>query len=126
MPPIQLPLKNQLEVNVPVQSLWACVETVDAATSAIAASNVDETNLPAARAGDVAPRHDRMDDSRRGLDRNVSPQSIGNANSQKRVASAPGITETRGAKFQGATGATKHNLRPDCRNCGDGECSFVF
>ena len=41
----QLPLKNQLEVNVPVQLVWACVETVDAAKSATIASNLDETTL---------------------------------------------------------------------------------
>ena len=44
-PASQLPLKNQLEENCPVQLVWACVETVDAAKSAIAASNLDETNL---------------------------------------------------------------------------------
>ena len=48
-PPFQLPLKNQLEENAPVQLLWACAETVDIATSAIVASNLDETNLPPAR-----------------------------------------------------------------------------
>jgi hypothetical protein len=54
----QLPDKNQLEVNCPVQlRVWACVETVDAAKSAIAGSNVDRTNLQPARARDIAPRH---------------------------------------------------------------------
>jgi hypothetical protein len=65
-PASQLLLKNQLEENCPVQLVWARVETVDAATSAIVASNVDKTNLQPARARDVAPRRGPMDDSGRG------------------------------------------------------------
>jgi hypothetical protein len=46
IPAFQLSPKNQSEKNPPVQPVvWACVETVDAATSAIAASNLAETNL---------------------------------------------------------------------------------
>jgi hypothetical protein len=63
-PPIQLPAKNQLEENRPVQSDWACVETVEAAKSAIAISNMAETNLQTARAGDAEPRRDTMKNSR--------------------------------------------------------------
>ena len=55
-PASQLPLRNQFEENVPVQLVWACVETVDAATSAIVARNLDETNLQPARAREVALR----------------------------------------------------------------------
>ena len=44
-PAFQLPAVNQSEETAPVQSVWACVETVDATKSAIAASNLDETNL---------------------------------------------------------------------------------
>src|ERR1700722_49525 len=63
----QLPLKNQSGVNRPVQFLvWACVETADAAKSAMVASNLDETNLPPARARDVARRRGPMENSRRG------------------------------------------------------------
>ena len=39
---VQLPDRNQLEVNVPVQSVWAWVETVDAAKSAMVASDLDK------------------------------------------------------------------------------------
>src|SRR5258708_19896208 len=65
-PAFQLRELNQPLENAPVQLVWACVETVDAAKSAIAASNLDETNLPPARAGDVVPRRVPMDDSRCG------------------------------------------------------------
>ena len=52
-PPIQLPLKNQLEVNCPVHSDWARAEPVDAARSARVARPVDERNLRPVRAGDA-------------------------------------------------------------------------
>jgi len=55
-PPIQLPAKNQLEENCPVQSLWACAETVNAAKSAIVANSLDKTNLEPTFAREVAPR----------------------------------------------------------------------
>jgi hypothetical protein len=63
IPPIQLTALNQSEETTPVQSLWACVETVDAAKSAIVASNVDKTNLQPARVREVARRRDPIDDS---------------------------------------------------------------
>jgi hypothetical protein len=65
-PALQLPAVNQSEETVPIQWVWACVAIVDAAKSAIVASNVDKTNLPPARARDVAPRRGPMDDSGRG------------------------------------------------------------
>jgi hypothetical protein len=49
-PEIQLPDKNQLGETAPVQLDWACVETVDAAKSAIVVSKVDKANLQPARA----------------------------------------------------------------------------
>jgi hypothetical protein len=64
-PASQLPLKNQLEEDCPVQLVWACVETVDAMKSAIAASNLAETLQPP-RVRDVAPRRGPIDDSRCG------------------------------------------------------------
>ena len=66
-PASQLPDKNQSEENRPVQLVvWACVETVDAAKSAIVASNLDETNLRPARARDVTSRRGPMGESRCG------------------------------------------------------------
>jgi hypothetical protein len=66
-PVLQLPGLNQPLEVAPVQLVtWACVETVDAVKSAIAASNLEEKNLPPARAAVVAPRGGPMDDSRRG------------------------------------------------------------
>ena len=54
----QLTGLNQPLETAPVQLVWACVETVDAAKSAIVASNPDERNLQAARARDVVtPEH---------------------------------------------------------------------
>jgi hypothetical protein len=41
----QLPLRNQLGENCPVQLVWAYVETVDVANSAIIASDLDTTDL---------------------------------------------------------------------------------
>ena len=73
-PAFQLPAANQSEDTAPVQLVWACVETVDTATSAIAASNLEETNLQLACANEVAPRRGRMGDSRRG------PHAISNPN----------------------------------------------
>ena len=50
-------LNQPLEI-VPVQLDWACAETVDAASSAMVASNPDERNLQAVRARDVVtPEH---------------------------------------------------------------------
>ena len=49
-PASQLRGLNQPLENAPVQLVWACAETVDAAKSAIVASNLDETNLQPARA----------------------------------------------------------------------------
>ena len=64
---LQLPLKNQLEVNVPVQSrVWACDETVDAAKSANVASKVNEKNSQRGRTGDTVPWRGAVDDSRCG------------------------------------------------------------
>jgi hypothetical protein len=65
-PASQLPGLNQPLETVPVQLVWACVETVDAMKSAIIASKLDEANLLQARAPDVVPRHGLMDDRRCG------------------------------------------------------------
>ena len=55
--PIQLEPKNQSEEEMPAQlAVWACVVAVDAAKSAIVASNLHEINLPPKCAGDVTPR----------------------------------------------------------------------
>jgi hypothetical protein len=62
-----LPVENHSEDSRPVQFLvWACVETVDAAISAITASNIEGTNLRRARGPDAAPRHGVTDDRRCG------------------------------------------------------------
>jgi len=79
-PALQLPLKNQLEENCPVQSVWARVEIVDAAKTAIVASNVDKTNLQPARASDVAPRRGLVDVSGRGSRRISASNPSGKAN----------------------------------------------
>jgi hypothetical protein len=63
---LQLRAVNQSDETAPVQLVWACVETVDAATSAIVASNLEQTNLQPARAGDIAPRRNPVDGSRGG------------------------------------------------------------
>ncbi len=65
-PASQLPGLNQPLETAPVQLVWAFVGTVDAAKSAIIASSLDETNLQPPHAGDVAPRRNPEDDSRRG------------------------------------------------------------
>jgi hypothetical protein len=65
-PAFQLPAVNQSEETVPVQLVWACVETVDAATSAIATSNLEETHLQPARARAVASPQSSTNDSRCG------------------------------------------------------------
>jgi hypothetical protein len=46
-PALQLPAANQSDETAPIQWVWACVATVDAATIAIVASNVDRTNYAA-------------------------------------------------------------------------------
>jgi hypothetical protein len=76
LPPIQFSARNQSEETAPVQSeVWACAETVVAATSAIVANNLEETNLTPVRAGDAVP----LDDSRRGSHPISAPKSIGNS-----------------------------------------------
>jgi hypothetical protein len=82
-PALQLPLKNQLEENCPVQSVWARVETVDAAKTAIVASNVDKTNLQPVRAGDVAPGRGPVDHGGRGSPRISASNPSGKANDKK-------------------------------------------
>ena len=78
-PAIQLRKLNQPLENAPVQLVWACVVTVDAAKSAIAASNLDETNLQPPRAGDVAPRWGPDGKKSMRFAPHFGPQSIGNA-----------------------------------------------
>jgi hypothetical protein len=80
IPPTQLPPKNQLEDNSPVQLDWACVETVDAAKSAIVVSNVDKTNSQPAHVPDVAPRRGPMDNHRHGSRPISASDQSGNAN----------------------------------------------
>jgi len=115
-PASQLPLKNQLEETAPVQLVWACIETVEAVKSAIPASNLGGTNLQPP-APDVARRRGPMDDSRRGSHL-MSPQSLGASLPRRREQNLDPQTERANQE--------SHNLPPDCRNCGDGECSFVF
>ena len=78
-PAFQLPAVNQSEETAPVQLVWARVETVDAAKTAIVASNMDKTNLQPARTRDVAPRRGPMDDSGRGLHPISASNQSGNA-----------------------------------------------
>ena len=62
----QLPAANQLDDPAPASQFlrfWAYVETVDAVKSAIAASNLEETNLPPARARDAVSRRGRVERS---------------------------------------------------------------
>ena len=116
-PAIQLPGLNQPLENAPVQLVWACVETVDAAKSAIVASNLDETNLQPAPAPDVAPRAvlwTTVDAVRTPY----RPQSIGASLRRGREQNPDAQAELANQQ--------SHNRPPDCRNCGDGECSFIF
>ena len=59
-PPIQLPLKNQLEENRPVQSVWACVETVDAREKRDRRQTRGRDKFAAARASNAARRLSRL------------------------------------------------------------------
>ena len=79
-PAFQLPGLNQPLETAPVQLVWAYVATVNVATSAIVASNLDKTNLQPARAGDVTPLRGPLDESRRGSRPTLVPKSIGSAN----------------------------------------------
>ena len=97
-PASQLPVKNQSEENCPVQLVWACVETVDAAKSAIVASNLDETNLQPARARDVAPRRGPVDDSRRGSHPISAPNQSAMPIIKNWAATAPDVTRRGGAR----------------------------
>jgi hypothetical protein len=65
-PAFQLPAANQSGDTAPVQLVWACVETVDAVNSTIAASNPDDTDLKPARVGDIAQCQGRIENSRYG------------------------------------------------------------
>ena len=129
-PAFQLRGLNQPLEFAPVQLVWACVETVDAAKSAIAASNPDETILPPARAGEVAPLRGPMDDSRC----RSHPISAPNQSAMPIMKTGPpqprtspgreGVrnleTQTKLANLQ------DHNRYEGSRNCGDGECGFAF
>ena len=103
-PASQLRKLNQPLENCPVQLVWACAETVDAAKSAIAASNLDQKNAQPASAPDVAPRRGPIDERRCG-----SRSILASPSSQVEL-----------AKQQ------KHNRHPGCRNCGDGEHALYF
>ena len=73
---LQLRGLNQPLETAPVQLDWACVGAVDAASSAMVASNPAETNLQAARARDVMSvmsRRGRMGDNGRGSHPMISP-----------------------------------------------------
>jgi hypothetical protein len=100
-PASQLPLKNQLEENCPVQLVWACVETVDAATSAIVASNADETNLQPARVRDIAARRAPVDDHRHGSHRIPAPNQSAMPITKNRAATPPFVTATPGSAKSG-------------------------
>ena len=125
-PAVQLRELNQPLENAPVQLVWACVETVDAATSAIATSNVDGTNLQLTCARDVAPRRGLMENSRCGS----RPISAPNQSAMPLIENGfPDLTETRARNCKGQAALANqksHNRCPDCRNYGDGECGFVF
>jgi hypothetical protein len=100
-PAFQLRGLNQPLENAPVQLVWARVETVDVATSAIAASNVDETNLQP-RAGDVAPRRGPMENGRCGSHPISAPNQSAMPIIKNWAATAPDVTETRGVRNLGA------------------------
>jgi hypothetical protein len=72
-PAVQLAAVNQSGETVPVQLVWACVETADTAKSALVARNLDETNLQAAHARDLTRRAGPMDDSRCGSRPTLAP-----------------------------------------------------
>jgi len=102
-PAFQLSPINQSEETAPVQLVWACVDTVNAA-SAIAASNLDETNLQPARARGVVPRRGPIDDSRCGSHPISAPNYSAMPIIKKGPPPPPDITETReSAKFQRAS-----------------------
>jgi hypothetical protein len=101
-PALQFRGLNQPLENAPVQLVWACVDTGDAVKSAIAASNMDETNLQLARAGEVARRRGPMDDGR----------------SRRISTSSPTASAVANENY--------HNRDLNRRNCGDRGCSSSF